>query len=173
MPESSAELVDAYRMARDGSSRRGEIALSRMSRLAPLLCSDQGTARFELDFQLDSQSRPLVNGRVQATLEVLCQRCLEPMSLELDLELRLGIVRSDEEAVALWDKREPLTLKTGTVSVSALVEDELILGLPAAPIHPGGGCRPPGEASTVEGAGGESGFSDLASVVGKRGKPKD
>jgi uncharacterized protein len=173
MPQSSAELVDAYRMARAGSSRRGEIALSRMSRLAPLLCNDQGVARFELDFHLDSQSRPLVTGRIQAKLELICQRCLEPLVLELDLELRLGIVRSDEEAVALRDTREPLTLESGTVSLSALVEDELILGLPAAPLHPAGSCRPPAEVPADAEAGGERRFPDLGEAFGRRKKPKE
>lgn len=171
MPEPSAERVHAYRMARDGASRRGAIALSDMSRLIPLLSNDQGAARFELDFLLDPQLRPLVTGSVQATLELICQRCLEPMSLDLDLELRLGIVRSDEEAVALPKEYEPLVLKTDSVSLATLVEDELILGLPAAPLHPAGSCRPPaGAQGRAEGSSGGP-FSNLtaATVKGKTG----
>lgn len=170
MPEPSVERVHAYRMARDGSSRRGEIALSGMTRLTPLLCNDHGSARFELDFNLDSQFRPVVTGRVQAALELICQRCLEPMSLDLDLELRLGIVRSDEEAVALPAEYEPLVLKTDTISLAALVEDELILGLPPAPLHPAGSCRPPVEAPASEETSGVDQFSDLAVVSGKQKK---
>ena len=168
MPEPSAERVHAYRMARDGSSRRGVIALCEMSRLIPLLSNDQGSARFELNFLLDPQLGPLVTGRVRATLELICQRCLEPMSLDLDLELRLGIVRSDEEAVALPAEYEPLVLKTDTVSLAALVEDELILGLPAAPLHPAGSCRPPIEAQGRGDTSASSPFSDLTGVTGKR-----
>lgn len=143
MAETSPELVHAYRLARAGASRGGEIAVSRMSRLASLLCDDQGAARYQLDFYLDAQSRVLVSGRVQATLAVICQRCLEPMHLDLDLELRLGIVRSDEEAIALAKQYEPLMVTDDAVSLATLVEDELILGLPTAPLHPAGSCRPP------------------------------
>ena len=143
MSEPSAELVNANRMARDGSSRQGELAISRMSRLRPLLSDDRGAARFELEFGLDSQSRPLVTGRIRATLELICQRCLEPMDVELELQVRLGIVRSDDEAVALGDGREPLLLEGDSLSLATLVEDELILGLPAAPLHPRDRCRPP------------------------------
>ncbi|MDH3317453.1 MAG: YceD family protein [Gammaproteobacteria bacterium] len=148
MPERPAELVYPFRMARDGSSRRGKIALSLMPRASALLCNDQGEARFELDFHLDAQSRPVVTGRIQACVELICQRCLEPMNLELDLEVRLGIVRSDAEAVALPDEREPLLVEDGSVSLAALLEDELILGLPPAPLHPAGRCRPPGGSPT-------------------------
>lgn len=148
MPERPAELVHPFRMARDGSSRRGEIALSLMSRLVSLLCNDQGAAQFELNFGLDAQSHPVVSGRIQASVELICQRCLEPMKLELELAVRLGIVRSDAEAVALPSEREPLLVEDGTVSLAALVEDELILGLPSAPLHPTGRCQPPGRIPT-------------------------
>ncbi|HSS65352.1 MAG TPA: YceD family protein [Gammaproteobacteria bacterium] len=170
MSESSAECVPAFRMAREGAFRRGEIALSRLPRLTPLLCDDRGAARFELHFHLDSQSRPLLTGRVQATLDLLCQRCLETMTLELDLELRLGIVRSDEEAVALSEDYEPLTLKTDTVSLAELVEDELILGLPAAPLHPAGLCSPPVEAPAEDGASAAGRLSELGGVWRKARK---
>lgn len=143
MSAPQADLVHAFRMARDGSWRQGEMAISHMPRFAPLLCSDQGVARFELEFGVDSQSRPIVTGRIQAAVTLICQRCLEPMTAELDLKVRLGIVRSEAEAVALPEDREPLQLETEMVSLTALVEDELILGLPAAPRHPLGRCRPP------------------------------
>ncbi len=150
MPQRPAELVHPFRMARDRSSRRGKIALSLMPRLSALLCNDQGAARFELDFDLDAQSRPVVTGRIQASVELICQRCLEPMNLELDLDVRLGIVRSDAEAVALPDEREPLLVEDGSISLTALLEDELILGLPPAPLHPAGRCRPPRVSLTEE-----------------------
>ena len=143
MSEPSAERINPFRMARDGASCRGEIALLSMSRLAPLLSDDQGSARFELAFQLDSGSRPVITGRVQAELELVCQRCLKAMTLALDLKIELVIVRSDEEAATVSREREPLTLSSETISLAELVEDELILGLPAAPLHPAGSCRPP------------------------------
>lgn len=145
MSQLSAERINPYRMARDGASRQGEIPLSRMTRLAPLLSDDQGTARFEFAFHLDSGSRPVIEGSVQAALGLVCQRCLKAMTLALDLKIELVIVRSDEEAAAVSKQREPLTLSSDSVSLADLVEDELILGLPAAPLHPAGSCRPPAQ----------------------------
>ncbi len=145
MSQLSAERINPYRMARDAASRRGEIRLSRMSRLAPLLSDDQGSARFELAFHLDAGSRPVIKGSVQAGLELICQRCLKAMTLALDLDIELVIVLSDEEAAAVSKQGEPLTLSSDSLSVAELVEDELILALPAAPLHPAGSCRPPAQ----------------------------
>ncbi len=110
-----------------------------------MLSGDQGSARFELSFHLDSGSRPVITGSVQAGLELICQRCLKTMTLALDLDIELVIVRSDEEAAAVSKEREPLTLSSESISLAELVEDELILGLPAAPLHPAGSCRPPAQ----------------------------
>ena len=143
MPESTLQFVHAMRLARTGSSLDGEVALSRMARLAPLLQSLDGTVRFELCFDLDEASRPVALGQIRAKLEVVCQRCLEPMPVEIESEVRLGIVRRESEAVALPPEYEPLQVDGERISLLAVIEDELILALPSAPLHPPGRCQPP------------------------------
>ena len=143
MPESTLQFVHAMRLARAGSSLDGEVALSRMARLAPLLQSLEGAARFEFRFDLDEVSRPVALGQIRAKLEVICQRCLEPMTVEIESEVRLGIVRRESEAVALSPEYEPLQVDGDRISLLSVIEDELILALPSAPLHPPGRCRPP------------------------------
>ncbi len=143
MPQSTLQFVHAMRLARAGSSLDGEVALSRMARLAPLLQSLEGAVRFELRFDLDEASRPVALGQIRATLEVLCQRCLELMPVEIESEVRLGIVRRESEAVALPPEYEPLQVDGERISLVSVIEDELILALPSAPLHPPGRCQPP------------------------------
>jgi uncharacterized metal-binding protein YceD (DUF177 family) len=95
------------------------------------------------------------------------------MRLDLNLELRLGIVRSYEESVALCEDCEPLMLNNDSVSLATLVEDELILGLPAAPHHSPGSCRLPAASPSEEEASNVSQFSDPAGVAGKRNKTSE
>lgn len=143
MPDRAPEHLYVLRLARDGRSVEGAFPISGMERLAGLLHSTHGVAGYVLNFGLDAASRPQVDGRIRASLEVICQRCLKPMTATLDLEVRLGIVRTEAEAVALPEDREPLQIDDETVPLGVLLEDELILGLPAAPLHPAGACRPP------------------------------
>ncbi len=170
MPGSTLQFVHATRLARAGSSLDGEVALSRMARLAPLLQSVEGTARFELRFNLDEASRPVASGQITATLEVICQRCLEPMRVEIESEIRLGLVRCGSEAVALPREYEPLQVDGDRISLVSVIEDELILALPVAPLHPPGRCRPPRHPRRGEvrnGSATESPFAVLAAA--KRG----
>lgn len=172
MSEPASELVYALRLARTGASLEGDLEISSMRRLAPLLVTDRGAAHYSLVFGLDAQSRPTVFGRVGASLEVICQRCLEPMTAALDVEVRLGIVRSESEAVALGDDVEPLLMEDETVSLLGMVEDEIILALPAAPLHPAGACLPPVDMNRVpaaESAADDNPFAGLSALKGKKG----
>lgn len=167
-----SELVYALRLARTGACLEGDLDISRMRRLAPLLVADRGAAHYRLEFSLDPHSRPTVRGRVDASLEVICQRCLEPMIAALDVEVRLGIVRSEAEAVALGDDVEPLLIEAETVSLLGVVEDELILALPAAPLHPAGTCRPPVDTAlepAAEFPAGDNPFAVLSVLKRKKG----
>jgi uncharacterized protein len=108
-------------------------------------------------------------GQIRATLEVVCQRCLEPMPVEVKSEVRLGIVRRESEAVALPPEYEPLQVDGERISLLSVVEDELILALPVAPLHPPGRCQPPRHLHRGEvrnGTAAESPFAVLA--VAKR-----
>ncbi len=52
------------------------------------------------------------------------------------MEFYLGLVKSESEGDRLPDRYEPLIVETGSVSVAAIVEDELILALPIIARHP-------------------------------------
>jgi len=69
---------------------------------------------------------------------------MEPMGLDLFSEMRLAGVASDAEAKALVGDFEPLLVTDERANLVTMVEDELLLALPAAPRHgEGDGCALP------------------------------
>jgi len=175
MPRSSAKYINPWRYADAGTAVKGELAISRMVRLATLLGSDSGAATYELSFALDEGASPVVTGRVAAVVEVICQRCLEPMAFKIASEIRLGIVRSEEAEASVPTDLEPVMVENDQLSLAALVEDELILAFPSAPLHPAGECRPPGHLRVGEAAAGApanrpfAALSKLRSRTGRQG----
>jgi uncharacterized protein len=122
---------------------------------------------YELRFGRDADGRAIVEGRVTAELRVQCQRCLGTMTLPVDSRFTLAFVRGLDEANALPESYEPAWSEDGLVRPIDLVEDELILCLPAVPLHPEGSCEPPPEAGEARSAAGrESPFALLASLRG-------
>ncbi len=121
---------------------RGWVALRRMGRLVRSLCDAQGRVDVELHFDRDAQRIPFVQGRVQARLTMICQRCLEPMEVRIERDLLLALVRSEAEVERLPAKYEPLLITPAPMAVAGIVEDELLLALPIVPLHAAGEpCR--------------------------------
>lgn len=122
-----------------------------MSRLNALLAAPADDVEVELEFARDEQRIPMMRGhyRVEATL--ICQRCLEPVLIPLDSRCEVGFVDSDEAARTLPRQYEPVILDDESLDLISLIEDELLLALPAVPMHPKGTCQhPPGFQSDAE-----------------------
>ena len=127
--------VDAIRLADTGTRLAGEIPLKAMPRLRGQCSDDQAQANVDLLFER-SADRALrrVRGHIRARVRVVCQRCLEPMTLALEAEPSLLIVKADEHPELLAEDAE-LLVAGKTVSLNELVEDELLLVMPMIPMH--------------------------------------
>lgn len=115
----------------------GEIDTRRMPRLNEALASSEpAPVAVELRIFADSGGRARVTGTVEATLALTCQRCLEAVELPVYGEFSLVALQSPEEADGVPDDAEPLILEKGPeLSLSELVEDELLLALPVIARH--------------------------------------
>jgi len=127
--------IDPFRLARERRVLEGELPLDPMQRLAPSLRVVEGTVSVRLAFDYDAAGVPSVRGRIQTCLQLVCQRCMEPLHLPLRLELAYALVESEAEMEILPAEYEPLVVGSEPLFLSDLVEDELILALPIVPRH--------------------------------------
>ena len=151
----------------------GSVAVRSLPRLASALAADSGTVNVELQARPEVGGRIVVTGRIRAPLEMTCQRCLEPVTLEVEAEPRLAWVKSDAEMEVLPPEYDPLLSVDGRVAVAELVEDELLLALPLTPKHADGACREirkpaARSAPVIEEENRKNPFADLAKL--KRGR---
>ncbi len=183
MSKAPPEQLHPLRLARHGESLAASVGTEKMPRLAEMLLEGAGRADFELRFGYDDGGQACVLGRIGAKLVVLCQRCLEPMDIEVEREVRLALVRDDAEAARADAGYDPLLVGDGPISLSGLLEDELILAMPNFSRHPRGQCRmPPGadgvdhadecggghDDDTVGESGGDNPFSALKSLKSRK-----
>ncbi|MGI9212523.1 MAG: YceD family protein, partial [Methylococcaceae bacterium] len=129
------ELIDPLEFVDKRKRIHGELSLSRMARLEGMILNPEDKVRLDLSFMREDRYS-VISGHIEATLILECQCCLEPMDWPVACELRLGIVSSVDESARLPDSLEPFLL-TGDplVSVSDLIEDELLLAIPPVPQH--------------------------------------
>jgi len=163
--------LDLARAARQTYGVEGRLPVKSLPRLVAALASDAGEVAIELEAGLDPARRVLVTGRMDAELELQCQRCLEPVKLKVHAEPHLAWVKTDEQLAALPEEYEPLLSADGDVDLKELVAEELLLALPQVPRHEGsaacGGFTGTATAAEPERAG-KNPFAELAKL--KRGR---
>lgn len=141
MPERLPEVVDPIAFAEKRRRLVGSIPLSRLDRLEGVVLDPSGQVEVELVFSKSGRI-PIVEGTVEAELTLQCQCCLGPINWPVSSHLSLGIVSSVDAAVALPDALEALLVDPGAeVAIADIVQDELLLAIPAVPQHPN--CRLP------------------------------
>ena len=93
---------------------------------------DSGSAAF--DFRRDEEARYLVAVSVEAKVVMQCQRCLSDMEVAIKSASLMACVWTDEEAASLPATYEPLLVEDAA-DLSDIVEEEILLAIPVAPIH--------------------------------------
>jgi len=120
----------------------GRLSLKTMARLQNRLLDQEGEITYQVAFGVDAQSIKFVRGQVTGICHLQCQRCLESVDYNLYQEFQLGLVRSEQEADQLPQQYEPLILDEDceTISMTDLVEEEILLALPIVHVHEEGQC---------------------------------
>ena len=94
------------------------------------------SARGERRAPSGGQDQIRLHLQAQTALQLTCQRCLQPMTVELHVSPTLRFVRDEALAEQLdEDSEEDVLALSAALDLHDLVEDELILALPLVPRH--------------------------------------
>ena len=150
MSDRFTDSVEPFALATQGRTIEGEIPLADLKRLGTLVRSSQsqddenestaggdieGSVGFTLRFDIDESGAPRIGGNVSTTFRLQCQRCMEDMDYPVTLKVSLGIVPSREAAANLPDSYDPLVVSGDEITITSILEDELILALPIVAMH--------------------------------------
>ena len=145
-------LIDNIAFAKRGERLSGNLSLADCPRLAELIASQASKAatnggaanlddviHFVVDGETDVLGRYFLHLTLNAALTTNCQRCLDPMALDLNLHFDYMISEADlSDAVAeeVEDVDEyDLQEASQAMDLRMLIEDEIIMALPIAPMH--------------------------------------
>ncbi len=140
LTEPLPRTLDVRKAAVRGVSVSGVLEPQRLQRLLELLATGEGRIEAELAFFRDEENRYLVRVSTRAEVSLICQRCLEGMTSRLASDNTLAIVWTDEQAARLPRHLDPLLVGEEECDLWELVEEELILALPAFSYHEQAQC---------------------------------
>ncbi|MEH6550858.1 MAG: YceD family protein [Pseudomonadales bacterium] len=133
--------AEIRKLAAHNAIIQGELKAAELARFAKALTDDGGIISYRLAVRYNEEYRPLIEGTVSARVTVQCQRCLEPMEVDLASDLTWRVVWTDEQAKHLDRDIEPLIAPEGIVDLLAALEDELLLCLPYVSYHEPSECN--------------------------------
>ena len=158
-------ISDAFVFAREGRVLEGALPVSALERLHDLLTEVEGEVTFRLQGSQGGRGEYLLHLEVSGVIPLACQRCLNAVPHDLDVDSLLELVPegADLSQDELEDDTRDFLPVARELDVVELVEDEILLALPVAPRHEK--CGLPGAADAGERV------HPFATLVGLKGKP--
>jgi len=134
--------LDVRRFAEQGAELEASMRLLGFSRLAAEASGPEQAgqvhwhARGQLLNPQHVQPQVWVHLKADATLPVVCQRCLNPVDVAVAVDRSFRFVPDEATAAAEDDaSEEDLLALSRSFDLLELVEDELLMELPVAPRH--------------------------------------
>ena len=142
--------IEPFKWAEQGFTWSGQLPLSRFARIAREAVGsiDDQLVNIDCKLSMDAYHRiAWLDGHVEASVSMECQRCLNAVEIELASDFHLALVddeslieRLDEDADFIVLGESEATTKgdydaPATADLLALIEDELLLLLPLSPKH--------------------------------------
>ena len=166
MPEDGSKTCPVALYADEGRRVELAIRLEKFERVADQLVEHTGMVTGSVHLCRE-QGRIIAEVTLDAQPVLRCQRCLKPMALPISSSSRVVLLESEDEASNVPPELETALAPDGRLKLADLVEEELLLALPAAPRHPEGQCPARhGGASEEFSAETQRPFAGLAALLG-------
>ncbi len=130
-------FIDSIDFARNGRELCGEIPLVALSRLSDMLANSDGTLIYRVTGSRESDVHKL-EIVLEGMCHLRCQRCLDVFDYPIEVISHLLVLPVDK-LDEIDDDLDAIEASS-QLDVMALIEDELLLGLPFAPKHPEESC---------------------------------
>lgn len=138
-------IIDNLAFTKKHESIEGHISSSNLLRLSEMLHinhhedQSESTVHYSLKGHVDIVGRHYLHLEITAFLFVDCQRCLNKMPINLSLGFNYLISEKDLEETANneLDVEDDFDLQPASASMNVieLIEDELLMSMPIAPVH--------------------------------------
>jgi len=137
-------VIDSLEFARNKQVLHGKIAVASLPRLQDVVFSSDEMLEYELSGRMDQHGTLSLHCEVKGALQLSCQRCLGAFAYQVGVKSDLILVK-DEVALAEIDEDEredvDVILADPHLDVLSLIEEEILLDLPMAPVHPIAECN--------------------------------
>ncbi len=136
MPQDGARPVNVAVLADAESRVELVVPVAQLKRVAEYLTSPEGLVTGSVLLSRE-EGRIVAEVDLATTLAVRCQRCLQTLLLPIESHSRVALVADEAAAAGVPEELETALAPEGRLPLADLMEEELLLALPAVPRHAG------------------------------------
>jgi uncharacterized protein len=133
-------IIDPRKLAQQQALYEGSVAADSLSRFADAVVAIESPLQARVEFDINQSRKPCVNGQLNIKAAVPCQRCLEPVTIEVVSEFAVEVVWNEEQAAKIVKRADSWIVTERQANLVELLEDELLLALPVVSYHAEGDC---------------------------------
>jgi uncharacterized protein len=127
--------IDPRKLALQGIALEGEIAAKDLKRLDDSVEAISGALKVSLQFSLDESRQTMVSGKASVCVDVVCQRCLDLVNIEINADIALQVVWSEDQLANVAPGYEAWIVVDKIADLHDVIEDEILLALPIVNYH--------------------------------------
>tara|TARA_B110000305_G_C19213765_1_gene527179 strand:+ start:98 stop:610 length:513 start_codon:yes stop_codon:yes gene_type:complete len=132
--------IDPRKLALQGYLLKGEVRADSLPRLGSSVSAICSPLMASVQFELDESRAKVAHGSADVSVDVICQRCLDTVQIELHADFAVQVIWSEEHLHRVASNYEPWLVVDRMASLSELLEDEILLALPLVNYHNVGEC---------------------------------
>ena len=132
--------IDPRKLALQGMALEGVIDVEDLTRLSDSVEAITKAAKVSIQFSLDESRQPMVTGVASVCVDVICQRCLDIMNIEIEAAIALQVIGCEAHIANVAPDYEPWIVVDKIADLDVVIEDELLLALPIVNYHKIGEC---------------------------------
>jgi uncharacterized protein len=131
-----SRTFNAFELSRDGGTLEGTLDAGALVRLADRVAEGPADVHWRIVGTRDEAGRPALEIAIEGAVTVTCQRCLSDFAWPVDHRTIAVLAKGEADADALDEaSAHEVVIADRPLNPADLVEDELLLTLPFAPMH--------------------------------------
>jgi uncharacterized protein len=127
--------IDPRKLAVQGIALEGEISAKDLTRLNESVEAVTSATQVHLQFSLDESKQAIVTGTATVFVDVVCQRCLDLVNIEVNASVSLQVIWSEDQLANVAPNYEPWIVVDKFADLNIVIEDEILLALPIVNYH--------------------------------------
>jgi uncharacterized protein len=129
------EIIRLLPFSKKGLTFTHTYKVSDFPRIKALTHNFTGAVRVSLDFYLEKNRIPCIEGQVKLDVALDCQRCLQEVVLPLKPSFKLAFIKNEQQSEELDSSFETILNAEEEFSTKEFLTDEVLISIPMIPMH--------------------------------------